>query len=541
MQSKSMDVWVVIGAFLVVILFVMCQPLLAEYMDPEQRFSLKPPEGWQVRALEDESGIAVFKAPDGVTSFMVLPLVAPESATLDDMPSKYEQLLKDAQPEISLKVLEETRVEISGQLALQREYIIERGAGERARMMATFIKMGDLSLTLAGTTLGEREFAKFKPVFQECIQTLRFAEAGRTLTPLLSPELKLAPEIQAKLNLLEQAYRAGILTDREYTIKKEGLEEQLRIAKPTLARSELTIKDGLMSLNVKDVPLFTILADIKKNYQIRINVTPSSNARAARVTTSFQNISIQEALARISPEDAIIDVVPMGEDIVVTGHQGRKKGERRRDTTGLFNKGEAPPAKELRVVKLPPTEKMVPMLEGKLRTKIPPTGPKAIGPIDKTPREEIKLKGIHIKLRLIMTAGTLEVASAAVIPGPLAGSPVVAGDHVYQVLLDERTLAVGTFDNPMIQRAYGPEGQVRASERASGTFAVDMPEIPLDLDAVEKLIIRVYSIPPGVQIKEMSTETIGAVQKQLKLLAETPEGAVAKVLVPKLKDYQHLR
>ena len=539
MWSKSISTQVVIGTFSVLFLLVLCQPLLAEYTDPQGRFSMQPPDGWQARTLDDESGIVVFKEPDGVTSLMVLPVVA-ESATLEGMPSEYEQLMKEAQPGVTLKVLEETRVAISGQQALRREYVIERGVGERAKTMATFIKLGNLSLTLAGTC-GEEEFAKFKPVFSKSMQSLRFTETSRALTSVSPPKVELAPKIQTKLNILDQARRAGLLSDKEYTIKREGLEDQLRVVEPTLDKSGLTIENGLMSVNVSGVPLSTVLGDIEKRYGITVNVTPSRYALDSTVTTSFQDVSVQEGLARIVPENVIVDIVARGEDIVLTGRRGDKKGKQDRDITGLFNKGEAPPIRDLRIVKIPSTETMIPNLEGKPRTKIPPAELGVVGPIDKTPRDVEKLKGIYMRLRLILTRRRLEVESVAVIPGPLAPSPVVTGDHVYEVLLGGETLAVGTFENPMIQRAYGPEGGLRVSERAYGNFAVDIPEIPLDLDAMENLIVRVYSIPPGVQIMEIDAKTMRSFQKQLELLAETPEGAVAKVLVPKLKDHLHMR
>lgn len=180
MQNKGVNVWVVTGTFLTLMLIAVCQPLLAEYVDPQQRFSLEPPEGWQVQT--DRSGVATFTAPDGVTSLVIFPSEVSESENLDSLPPAYEQLLREVQPGVSLKMLKGTRVEIAGRMGLQREYRIEREDGKVARAMVTFVKVGRLSLTLAAAA-NEVEFAKFKPVILKSLQTLRFPSADRMIAP----------------------------------------------------------------------------------------------------------------------------------------------------------------------------------------------------------------------------------------------------------------------------------------------------------------------------------------------------------------------
>ena len=169
------------------ILIVLCQPPVAGYTDLQQRFSLEPPKGWQVQM--DKSGVATFMAPDGVTALIIFPKRVSESTTLDTLPLAYERLLKEAQPGVSVELLEGMSFEIAGQPALQRVYAIKRGPGERARAMVTFIKVGKLSLTLAATT-SEKEFAEYKQVFLKSLQTLRFPTPGR---PITTPDLPLKP------------------------------------------------------------------------------------------------------------------------------------------------------------------------------------------------------------------------------------------------------------------------------------------------------------------------------------------------------------
>lgn len=172
MWNKSINFWVVTGMLSALILAMLCQSILAAvYTDSKRRFSLELPENWKVQS--DKSGVVSITAPDGTTSLLIFPKEVLESTALGTLPAAYEQLIKESQPNISLKMLKETRVKIAGQVALQREYSLARDADNRIMAMVTFVKSGRLSLTLAATT-SERGFVKFKPVFQEILQTLRF-------------------------------------------------------------------------------------------------------------------------------------------------------------------------------------------------------------------------------------------------------------------------------------------------------------------------------------------------------------------------------
>jgi hypothetical protein len=124
---------------------------------------------------EDSSGVASFTSPDGITSLIILPTKLSQTETLDTIPSVYEQLLKESQAGISVEIARQKRVEIAGQPALQRWYIVERDEGGSFRAMAAFIKIGQLSLTIAAIA-SETGFAEVEPVLQACLRTLRFPD-----------------------------------------------------------------------------------------------------------------------------------------------------------------------------------------------------------------------------------------------------------------------------------------------------------------------------------------------------------------------------
>ena len=149
--------------------------MLSAYTDPQMRFSLKPPEGWQVEVTDTESGTASLAAPDGGTFILILPEEVPEASDLRGLATRYEKLLRKTRPGMSVELLEEGRAEIGRQPALLRYYALEGTDDRRARVMATFVKRGSLSLTIAATVSDEK-FAELRPVLQACFRTLRFHE-----------------------------------------------------------------------------------------------------------------------------------------------------------------------------------------------------------------------------------------------------------------------------------------------------------------------------------------------------------------------------
>lgn len=220
-----MSIWIKIGATLMMFGVAICPHVAAGYTDPQQRFSLETPTGWQVQTPPDESGVSAFASPDGRAKFIILPLPLPESATMADLVSAYEQFVRETQAGIKLVLEKETTVEVAGQSALRREYRVETGDEKPGKVMTTFIKTGDQSLTLHASARTEAEFVTFEPIFRRCLGSLRFQAGG---------DPGGASDVDSKLKSLEAAYQAGILSDAEYARKKSELEAQLKPAPPPL-------------------------------------------------------------------------------------------------------------------------------------------------------------------------------------------------------------------------------------------------------------------------------------------------------------------
>ena len=190
MQKGTINIRIFSIVFLTLLL--LGQSALAAYNDPQERFSLEPPEGWKVQG---GTGLAVFTDPDGATSLIVLPGEFSESTTLNEISSVYEKILKEARPDTAVEVVKETKIEIAGHPALQKEYALKGERGKSGRILAAFVKKGTLSITFAAT-VSEAEYGDVKPVLQSFFQSLRFPKA-------VSEAIILTPSIQKKIELRE--------------------------------------------------------------------------------------------------------------------------------------------------------------------------------------------------------------------------------------------------------------------------------------------------------------------------------------------------
>jgi len=207
----------------------------AQFADPLQRFALDPPPEWQVQPIADGSFLTILADPENKASLMVFVAETSETPELEALPAAYERLLKTAKPEVSLEVLGETRLEVAEHPALQRQYGVKGGAGPAPHLVATFVQAGRLSLTLVATA-GEADYARFESAIQESIQSLRFSPARSQGTP---------SESSAKLQALEAAHEAGILTDEEYARKKAELGAP---AQPAGPRADKALQERLQAL-----------------------------------------------------------------------------------------------------------------------------------------------------------------------------------------------------------------------------------------------------------------------------------------------------
>jgi len=212
-----------IAALLVVAGLLLCQSVLAGYADPKGRFTIDPPEGWKVQAAPDGSSV-VFVTEDDQARLIALALDVPDNTPLADVAAGYEQFLKQAKPDSKMKLQKETKAEVAGQPALQREYVIEEGGKDIATVRTIFLRAGTFSLTLHTSVRGEG-FEKFEPVFHKCLGSLCVTPKQAAGAPT---------DVQEKLKALQAAHEAGVLSKTEYERKKAELEAQLRPPQPQL-------------------------------------------------------------------------------------------------------------------------------------------------------------------------------------------------------------------------------------------------------------------------------------------------------------------
>ena len=213
----------VIHVFLALFLVLSCPVLAAGYSDPQNRFSLETPRDWQVRTHEDGVPEAVLEALAGHPSLTILSKEVADAETLAMQPANYERIVGAMDEDIIVVKMNEESVEIAGHPAVQRTYVVIGQRGTRARIFATYIKVGSLSLSITATA-SERGFSRIEPLFSGSLQTLRFSssltEAGG-VPP--SPAKSRSSARAAERQEIEEAFRQGAISREEYVRRKARL------------------------------------------------------------------------------------------------------------------------------------------------------------------------------------------------------------------------------------------------------------------------------------------------------------------------------
>ena len=215
---------------LLVLLPVLAGPVpAAGYSDPQNRFSLDTPKDWKIRTHEDGIRKAVMEALGGVPSVTILARDVPATETLETQPSQYERIAGSVGADIIVVKMSEESVELAGHPALQRMYAVMGLRGKRARILATFVKVGPLSLTIAATA-GKQGFSRNASLVRKSLQTLRFSssltKAGR-IPP--SAEQSASPD-EAKRQAIQDVRRKAYQAFHEEMPDRPEGQERLRLS-----------------------------------------------------------------------------------------------------------------------------------------------------------------------------------------------------------------------------------------------------------------------------------------------------------------------
>jgi hypothetical protein len=135
------------------------------------------------------------------------------------------------------------------------------------------------------------------------------------------------------------------------------------------------------------------------------------------------------------------------------------------------------------------------------------------------------LTGGYVRLQVRSENGNLSIVGAKQVPGPLAMPSGVIHGYVYEVLLDEQQIALGSVPDAGVMRSFanrdvpGPQGKHHFATVPSFEFAVripaghlvtaNLPKLNIVLHKVEQAPDRFTSLAPlarqpGVKLQEVA-------------------------------------
>lgn len=192
-----------------------------------------------------------------------------------------------------------------------------------------------------------------------------------------------------------------------------------------------------------------------------------------------------------------------------------------------------------KVLKMEDTLKALPpVTPGEQPTLAAATNLKASGGGGQKDPKAVRVAGgkhLHVVLR-VTEAGGSEVVSAVEVPGPapLTGEP--AGDFVYVVSEDSKTVVAQALPDPFEMRSFSIGGSPAGhhfSRAKEATVVVKVPQRTLD-SPLEKLSVTLLRIKPGAPIERIDAQTIGRLKQANRL--QTVVSVPAAKLAPQIRQ-----
>jgi hypothetical protein len=106
----------------------------------------------------------------------------------------------------------------------------------------------------------------------------------------------------------------------------------------------------------------------------------------------------------------------------------------------------------------------------------------------------------YLRLEVHFENGRLSVTGAKDVAGPLATPTAVIQGHVYEVLLGEQQIAIGSIPDVGVRRAFanrdvpGPEGKHRFVQIPAFDFFVRVPKAHVTADNLQKMAIILHNV-----------------------------------------------
>ena len=107
----------------------------------------------------------------------------------------------------------------------------------------------------------------------------------------------------------------------------------------------------------------------------------------------------------------------------------------------------------------------------------------------------------YLRLRVRVVRDRMTIVDAQEVEGPLALSPQIAGEHVYEALLNSRPIAIEGLLDVGVSRSYPRPGKHEHffTERPTFEFNVRIPTAALPGNALNRIALTLYRLPDASQ------------------------------------------
>lgn len=140
-------------------------------------------------------------------------------------------------------------------------------------------------------------------------------------------------------------------------------------------------------------------------------------------------------------------------------------------------------------------------------------------------------KHLHVVLRVTEGGGS-EVVSALEVPGPALLTEEPAGDFIYEVSEDTKTIVAQALPDPFEMRSFSFPGSPQGhhfSRAKEVTIVVKVPQRTLD-SPLEKLSVKLLRVKPGGEpVGRINAETLGRLKQanRLQTIVTVPAAKLA--------------
>jgi hypothetical protein len=131
----------------------------------------------------------------------------------------------------------------------------------------------------------------------------------------------------------------------------------------------------------------------------------------------------------------------------------------------------------------------------------------------------------------VTEGGGSEVVSALEVPGPAPLTEEPAGDFLYEVSEDTKTVVAQALPDPFEVRSFSMPGSPPGhhfSRAKEATIVVKVPQRTLD-SPLEKLSVKLLRVKPGEPVERINAETLGRLKQanRLQTIVTVPAAKLA--------------